>query len=128
MRTSSLFCLLGLIAIFLTACAAGTDLPARTVETYLQALADKDLNRMIAAGCGEFETQARFELDTFAGVETRAESLACTVSNQAGETAQVTCSGAIVAAYGAEDRSFPLDGRLFNVQRQGRAWLVCGAE
>lgn len=112
----------------LAACLTTADAAARAAEAYLNALVEKDLNRMLQASCGSWETQARFELETFAGVETRVEGLACTISNQGDGSAGVACSGEIVAAYGAEDRTFPLDGRVFQMQQQGGLWLVCGAE
>jgi hypothetical protein len=113
---------------FLAACVSSSDLPALVTTAYLRALAEKDLDRMVQASCGAWEPQARMELDAFAGVETRLEGLACTVASRIGTSASVTCSGAILAAYGAEDRSFPLDGRTFQLQQQGGLWLVCGSE
>ena len=114
------------VFLFVTACTgSGNNAAAQAVEIYLQALADKNLDQMIAVSCGDWEAQAHFELDTYVGVETRLEGVSCQVSSTDGETASVTCVGKMVASYGAEDRDFPFDDP-FQVVQEGGEWRVCG--
>lgn len=113
--------------LFLTACAADMNAAAvNAVETYVQALADKNADQMIAASCAAWEASAQLELDAFVGVQTRVENMACTVTGTEGAYTLVTCTGEIVATYGAEDRNFPLDTTPFQVLEEGGEWRVCG--
>ncbi len=117
--------------LFLAACTPAEESgspAAQTVETYLQALADKNRDQMIAASCAAWEGEAQLELDAFVGVETRLEGLACQVTGSDGEATLVSCSGEILATYGAEDRSFPLDTSVFQVVQEGGEWRVCGRQ
>jgi len=124
----SLF-LLFTFSLFVAACAnpsTGGDGAVEAVESYIQALADKNADQMIAASCAAWEESAQLELDAFVGVQTRVENMACTVTGTEGAYTLVTCAGEIVATYGAEDRDFPLDTAPFQVLEEGGEWRVCG--
>lgn len=117
------------LLLLLAACAnpaTSSDAPVKAVETYIQALVDKNADQMIAASCSTWEAQAQMELDAFVGVQTRVENMACTVTGTEGARTLVTCTGEIVATYGAEDRNFPLDTTPFQVLEEGGEWRVCG--
>ncbi len=113
-----------LVLTLLAACApaGGDDPAARAVETYLQALADKNEARLLALSCSENEFNALLELDAFALVETRLEGLAC-ASNADGT---VSCQGRIAATYTNEVQNFELAGRVYTVSNESGDWLVCG--
>ena len=119
--------MLGLI-LFLAACtSSGTnDAAISAVQTYVQALADKNADQMIAASCAAWEESAQLELDAFVGVQTRVENMACQATGTEGVYTLVTCTGEIVATYGAEDRNFPLDTTPFKVKEENGEWRVCG--
>ena len=89
-------------------------------------MADKNADQMIAASCAAWEESAQMELDAFVGVATRVENMACTVTGTEGIYTIVTCSGEIVATYGAEDRNFPLDTAPFQVKEEDGEWRMCG--
>lgn len=114
-------------SLFLGACTGSTnDAAVNAVETYIQALANKNADQMIAASCAAWEESAQLELDAFVGVETRVENMACQVTGTEGVYTLVTCTGEIVATYGAEDRNFPLDTTAFQVKEEDGEWRVCG--
>jgi hypothetical protein len=118
--------LLSALLVGCTSQVGPNDGAAKAVETYIQALADKNADQMIATSCAAWEEQAQLELDAFVGVQTRVENMACQVTGTEGEATLVSCTGQIVATYGAEDRNFPLDTTPFKVMEEGGEWRVCG--
>ncbi|MCB9135741.1 MAG: hypothetical protein H6636_09960 [Anaerolineales bacterium] len=129
MITRKLFtCILlcGMVLV-LAACSGSTnDAAIQAAETYVQALADKNADQMIAASCAAWEEAAQLELDAFVGVQTRVENMACQATGTEGVYTLVSCTGEIVATYGAEDRNFPLDTSAFLVKEEDGEWRVCG--
>jgi hypothetical protein len=117
-----------LLGISLSACAEGEDAPAQTVELYYTALADKDQDRLVSLTCADYESMALLEFDSFVSVETTLKDFVCQTVNEDGDTAYVTCEGAISASYQGEAREFPLNAQTFIVVKQGGEWLMCGYE
>ena len=112
----------------LTACASGReDAPVRAVENYLNALVEKDADRLSTLSCGEWEEDALLELDSFQAVDVRLEGMACEQTGTDGATALVLCSGNIIATYDNEDQELDLSTRTYQVVQEGGDWLVCGA-
>jgi hypothetical protein len=99
---------------------------AGTVENYLQALANRDLNQVVSASCAEWEPQARVEYDSFAAVKLELKDLSCQETGQAQPYTLVGCSGTIIANYGAEDLQIDVAGQTFQVIQEGGEWRVCG--
>jgi hypothetical protein len=114
-----------LVVSLLSACAAAKHPAAVAVESYLQALVDKDEARLVSLTCPDFESDALLQLDSFSLVKTKLEGLDCQAQAQ-DDTAQVTCQGQILATYGTEDQQFDLSEKTFQVVNQGGDWLVCG--
>lgn len=125
---TTIFVLIGIAIILLTACASDVDAPAQAVQQYYQALADKDQDRLVSLTCADFETMALLEFDSFVSVETTLTDFACQTISQEGEVAQVSCTGAISATYQGEVQEFPLSGQTFLAIQQGGEWLMCGYE
>jgi hypothetical protein len=115
-----------LAGIILAACASDTDAPAQAVENYLNALVNKESDRLPTLVCGEWEEDALIELDSFQAVTARLENVACSQTGADGETALVLCTGNIVATYNNEDQKLDLSTRTYQVIEQGGDWLVCG--
>ena len=127
MRTFSLILFIVFTALVLSACASNTDkAPAQAVEDYLNALVEKDANRLTTLSCGEWEEDALLELDSFQAVTARLEGLACEQTGTDGDTALVLCNGNIVATYNNEDQQLDLSVRTYQVLQEGGEWLVCG--
>ena len=104
------------------------DLAAASVETYLEALIAKDVNTMINQSCGSWEEDARLEYQSFAAVEVSLEDLDCQTGRQQAGFTLVSCTGRIVANYGAEDLIIELSERQYKVAEEGGEWRVCGYE
>ena len=114
------------LGLLLAACGASTDAPAQAVENYLNALVNKDSDRLSALSCAEWEPQALLELDSLQAVETRLEGLACTSTTEEDGSVSVNCVGKILATYNDEDQELDLSVRTYVVVEQGGEHLVCG--
>jgi hypothetical protein len=126
-RTFSLILIIVFITLTLPACASNNDnAPVQAVENYLNALVEKDANRLTALVCGEWEEEALLELDSFQAVTARLEGVACEQTGTDGATALVLCNGNIVASYNNEDQQLDLSVRTYQVVEEGGDWLVCG--
>jgi hypothetical protein len=112
--------------LLLVACASNADAPAKAVENYLNALVEKDADRLSTLVCGDWEEDALIELDSFQAVDARLEGAACTQTGADGETALVDCTGSIIASYNDEDQELDLSVRTYQVTQEGGDWLVCG--
>ena len=127
MRKILLILLLVLTAnLLLVACASNADAPAKAVENYLNALVEKDADRLSTLVCGDWEEDALIELDSFQAVTARLENAACTQTGTDGETALIDCTGSIIASYNDEDQELDLSVRTYQVTQEGGDWLVCG--
>jgi hypothetical protein len=115
-----------LSAIVLAACASNTDAPAQAVQNYLNALVNKEADKLPTLVCGDWEDDALIELDSFQAVTARLEDVSCSQTGTDGETALVLCTGNIVATYNDEDQKLDLSTRTYQVIEQGGDWLVCG--
>ena len=110
----------------LTACASSSDAPAKAVETYLNALVEKDADRLPTLVCGEWEDDALLELDSFQAVDARLDNAVCQQTGTEGDTSLVNCTGSIVLTYDGEDQNLDLSVRTYQVVQEGGDWLVCG--
>ena len=112
--------------IILTACASRNAAPAKAVEDYLNALVDKDADRISTLVCGDWEEDALIELDSFQAVDVRLEDMSCELTGADGDTALVSCNGRIIASYNEEDQELDLSVRTYQVTMEGGEWVVCG--
>ncbi|HEY5730377.1 MAG TPA: hypothetical protein VIS72_10025 [Anaerolineales bacterium] len=126
MRKVALFLSLTLTVIILSACASNTDAPAQAVENYLNALVDKEADKLPTLVCGEWEEDALIELDSFQAVTATLENVSCSQTGTDDETALVLCTGNIVLSYDNENQNIDLSTRTYQVVEQGGDWLVCG--
>ena len=111
------------LLILLAACGdAGAGDPAETVEEYMQAKVDGDVDSIRALLCSEMEQFLERESNTFSSVSgVTIEEMECT-ADEDGET--VRCSGKIVALYGAEEQEFPLVN--YRAVQEAGEWKWCG--
>lgn len=119
-----------LFLLFLSACAGGgqtgSSAAADTLESYLQALADKDEAGLTTRVCPEFEADALLEFDAFQGVETELADLNCAETGSRDGATLVKCQGKILASYGNEVQEFDLGDRTYQMTPAGEDWQVCG--
>lgn len=114
--------------LLLGGCAQGNggDAAAQTVEAYLQALVDGNVDQMANLSCKDWEEQAMLELDSFQGVEASLADVSCQQTGTEGETSLVECQGKIQATYNNEQQEFDLSGRVYQVAQEGGELRVCG--
>ena len=109
------------VFLFLAACggeAAGTG-AGDIVEDYLEAKVAGDADAIAGLICSDMSENVTREAASFANVEARIEGMQCTANG-----ATVTCTGTIIALYGADERQFPLGS--YNVVQEDGAWKWCG--
>ena len=117
------------LVIIISACTAETSNPAPSaVIGYLEALVAKDENGMINYSCAAWEEQARLEFNSFAAVEANLESPNCQVAGEGEGYTPVSCTGKIIANYGAEDLEIDLADRVYKILEEGGEWRICGYE
>lgn len=122
--TSFLFIIL---ALGLAACGgSSSDAPAQAVEAYWQTFATQDSNQLSALTCADYEATALMNLTSFQSVALTLKDLQCTTESVEGDSAEVTCVGALSASYGAEVTDFDLGINTYLVVKQGGDWLMCG--
>ncbi|HKJ39488.1 MAG TPA: hypothetical protein VJ972_11990 [Anaerolineales bacterium] len=126
MRKPILILILVFTTIMISACASNTDAPAQAVENYLNALVNKEADKLPTLVCGEWEEDALIELDSFQAVTASLENVACAQTGADGDTALVLCTGSIIASYNGEDQQLDLSTRTYQVTEQSGDWLVCG--
>lgn len=126
MRKNFLAFSLVLTAVLLAACSANSDAPVKAVENYLNALVNKEADKLPTLVCGEWEEDALIELDSFQAVTARLENVSCSQTGTDGDTALILCTGNIVATYNNEDQQLDLSTRTYQVVQQSGDWLVCG--
>jgi hypothetical protein len=116
-----------LVVFFLAGCATATG-PSGVMSAYWQALVAKDAAQISSLSCAAYEEESLTTLESFNAVETKLKDLACSVTAESGDTASVTCTGSIIASYGAEDLVIDLSQRSYIVKKESGDWRVCGAE
>ena len=127
MRRISILLLPGLLfLIILSACTSGGSQPERTVESYLNAIVEADVNKIITLSCAEWEENAMLELDSFQGVEVSLVDMQCAQSGSDGDTVLIACTGHFLTSYDGENIEIGLDTREFELVQQSGEWLVCG--
>jgi hypothetical protein len=110
------------------ACTSKSDVPAKTVELYYDALVVKDEARLRNFTCADWEATALLEFDSFANVSTELVDFECQTLNEDNDIAEVKCTGSIYASYGEEIREFSLSDVVFKVIVEGGEWRICGYE
>lgn len=116
-------------AVFMVVACSAADQgqpAAASVSAYLEALVQKDENAMINQACAEWEEQARLEFDSFAAVEVKLEGPGCLETGMDGSITLVSCTGKLIASYGAEDLVIELNERTYQVLNEGGEWRMCG--
>lgn len=123
-----LLSMLLLANLLLSACASSskTDAPSKAVEDYLNALVAKDADKLPTLVCGDWESDALVELDSFQAVTARLEDVSCKQTGTDGKFTLVNCKGNIVATYNNEDQKLDLSVRTYQVTQENGDWLVCG--
>jgi hypothetical protein len=117
--------LLVLVMLGISACGV-SGVPERIVEDYLTAIAAGDDVRAANLSCAAWEGRARMDADSFMNVQTTIEELHCEVISQTQTTAEVQCTGLIVADYQGENQTIDLSLQTYRLITEDGIWRVCG--
>ncbi len=121
-----LLLLVFLCANFLASCASSPNTASAAVQSYLQAIIDRDEAALVNRTCSAWEADARTEFNSFTAVKLTLENVSCQEKGVSGEFTLVECQGSIIASYGAEDLILELNQRTFQVIQENGEWRVCG--
>jgi ethanolamine utilization protein EutQ (cupin superfamily) len=120
---------LGLLvsALLLTACGTSSDAPEKVVEAYLAALVAGDSAQAVSLSCAAWEESAVSDSAAFDGVEVSLEGATCSVIEQDGGRAVISCKGQFVFSYaGGESQTLGLENRQYVVVMENDSWRMCG--
>ena len=115
-----------LTTIILAACVSNSDAPVQAVQNYLNALVNKEADKIPTLVCGEWETDAMIELDSLQAVTASLENVSCSQAGEDGDTVLVHCTGNIALSYDNENQYIDLSIITYQVVQQSGDWLVCG--
>jgi hypothetical protein len=110
----------------LASCNNDRDGAVKSIQAYLQALVDKDSERIVHLACADWEAGARTDLESFTAVSVALQDLNCQETGIDGDTALVSCSGKITANYGNEVLEIDLSERTFQAVYEAGEWRMCG--
>jgi hypothetical protein len=121
---------IALCAVTLLACsngnAASGGSAAQTVQDYLQARVQGDLDKMINLSCADWEAQARVEAASFKSMKASLDGVACQDAGTSGQYALVSCTGKIVTSYNGESRDWSVSDHPYRVLKDDGDWRMCG--
>ncbi len=125
-RTSLTQILLLASMLFLSGCASMEAQASRTVEQYLQGMADQNVNLVSNLSCKTWESSALMEVYSFQLVKTSLDNVECAVLERESDGFRVRCTGAIVTSYNNENGRIELDHRTYFVRQESGDLFVCG--
>ncbi len=99
---------------------------ARTVEAYLEARVQQNVEQMTLLSCPEWEAQARVEAISFQSMDATLDGVSCEASGSEGANALVNCQGQIVTTYQGEVREWSVSEHPYVVVQQDGEWRMCG--
>lgn len=118
--------ILFILFAILAACSGDKSSAASVVESYIQSLVNGNADRLSTLSCKAWEADAKNELASFAAVKVSLDNLQCEESGKDGDTTLVSCTGKIVANYGAEVLEINLKDRTYRAVYEGGDWRMCG--
>lgn len=115
-----------LLMATLSSCGADHDGAVKAVQAYLQALVNKDSDRIATLACADWEADARTELESFTAVSVTLQNPSCQETGTDGDITLVSCTGKITANYGNEVLEIDLADRTYQVVYEAGDWRMCG--
>ena len=108
----------------LTACAQSS--PVDTLQAYLQAKADSNLDALLSLSCAAWEGQAIVEASSFESMNAELQGMVCQETGQDGAFTVVECEGLIVTVYNGETREWDLGAFPYQLTQEDGEWKMCG--
>ncbi len=125
MRRVIVWAALLMVGLMLAGCKSQAS-AAESVQAYLQARVQSDVDKMISLSCPEWEAQARIEASTFKALNAQLDGVSCSDSSADGSTTLVSCKGKIVTTYNGETREWSLSDHQFKTVLDDGEWRMCG--
>ena len=122
------FCLAAL-SLLLAACGGGAadqSGAATTIEAYLEARVQQNVEQMTLLSCPEWEAQARLEAVSFQSMDATLDGVTCEPGGSQGGSTLVDCQGKIVTTYQGEVREWSVSDHPYVVVEQDGEWRMCG--
>jgi len=121
-----LYILLSITMMLLASCESDkANEAAMTTERYLNALANKEKEQVVALSCKEWENSASLEVDGLMSVEGNLKDLSCEVVGKDGDYQLVKCQGSLDLTYDNEIRSIDLSKQTYLMAVEDGQWRVC---
>ena len=115
------------LATLVAACqSGGSGSAAQTVQSYLQARVQSNVDTMIGLSCASWEAQARIEAASFKSMKVTLDTIACKDAGTDGSATLVACTGKIVTTYNGESRDWSVSDKQFKVVQDRGDWRMCG--
>jgi hypothetical protein len=125
----SLLCLF-LLALAATACQTlqgGTGDPSKAVEDYLAAMVKNETDKLPQLVCPNYEAGAKTDFDSLGAIGgVTLDGVDCSTVSTNGDSATVTCTGALKFTYNGEAQSQDLAGNVYATSKVDGAWKMCG--
>jgi hypothetical protein len=115
-----------IISIMLISCSSDNGDPTAAIEAYIQALSDRDTNRVSNLSCADWEQNALVEADSFTSVGSSVENLACSEEGKEGSDSIISCTGTLVLDYNGEAQKIDLSRRTYIARLEDGEWRMCG--
>jgi hypothetical protein len=121
-----IFPLLISLIILLASCGNVQNGAVSTIESYIQALGNKDSTQISNLSCADWEASALMEVDSLSGVSAKVENLVCQPAGQDGADTYVSCTGVLALDYNGEAQQIDLSSRTYVARQEGGEWRMCG--
>jgi len=114
------------LSLTLSACSENRSGAVNAIQSYLQALVNKDTEQISTLACAAWEADARTELESMTAVTVSLQGLKCQEAGTDGDVTLVSCSGKIVANYSNEVLEIDLSERTYQAVYEAGEWRMCG--
>jgi hypothetical protein len=115
-----------IISIMLFGCTKDNGDATIAIESYIQALSDRDTTMVSNLSCADWEQSALVEADSFTSVGSSVENLACSEDGKEGSDRIVSCTGTLVLDYNGEAQQIDLSKRTYIARMEDGEWRMCG--
>jgi len=118
--------ILFIITLLLAGCDSEQSAATKAIESYIQALSNKDSVQISNLSCADWEQNALLEVDSLTGVGSKVVNLKCEQTGQEGTDTYVSCTGSLDLDYNGEGQQIDLSTRTYDVRQEAGEWRMCG--
>jgi hypothetical protein len=118
--------IVSIFAIFLVGCKNSQNGPTYAIESYIQALSNRDSVKISNLSCSDWEQNALLEVDSLTAVGSKVVDLSCVQAGKDGSDTYVSCKGMLSLDYNGEVQQIDLSTRTYIARQEGGEWRMCG--